>query len=63
MKKWSVEMSYGVGFTVTGIEAETKNQAIETAKEIIEDDVSIVCGSHIDCSDLEFEQTTFVTDK
>ena len=34
MKRWDVELSYGIGFTVSGIEARTKEQAIEGRSQV-----------------------------
>ena len=63
MGKWSIEMAYGIGFTVTGIEADTKEKAIEVAKTYVEDEVSIIstaCDVYVDAGDLEFKDVTFV---
>lgn len=42
MSKWSVELSYGIGFTVSDIEAETREEAIEKAKHLVEDGTTIL---------------------
>ncbi|HLO11089.1 MAG TPA: hypothetical protein VK190_02410 [Pseudoneobacillus sp.] len=58
--KYTVEMSYGIGFTVTDIEANSQDEAIEKAKEIVEEEITVVDGRNVDSSDLEFEDVNFV---
>lgn len=58
MKKWDVELSYGIGFTVSGIYAETKEQAVKKAKRRVEKDVSVLTSGSIDEGGLEFEMAT-----
>lgn len=62
MKKWDVEMSYGIGFTISGIEAETREEAIEAAQRAINEDVNVsdISEHCIECGGFEFEQVNFV---
>lgn len=63
MKKWDVELSYGIGFTVSGIQAETKEQAIKKAKRQVEKDVSVLTFGSIDEGGLEFNAVTYAKSK
>lgn len=61
MNKWSVELSYGIGFTVSGIKAETKEEAIEKAKHLVEDGTTILpFDNSVDESGLEFDMVSYV---
>lgn len=59
MKNWNVELAYGIGFTVTGIEADTKEEAIKKARERVEDHTTILTHAHVDEGDLEYDACTF----
>lgn len=59
MKKWDVELSCGIGFTVTGVEADTKENAIKKAKHLVDSSVSIMAGPGIEEGSLTFEQCSF----
>ena len=63
MKKWDVELSYGIGVTVSGIQAETKEQAIKKAKRQVEKDVSVLTFGSIDEGGLEFNAVTYAKSK
>lgn len=58
MDKWCVEMAYGIGFTVSQIEARSKEEAVMKAKELI-DNTNILTDIFVDESGLEFEQLTY----
>lgn len=57
--KWDVELSYGIGFTVTGVEAQSEENAIRKAKALVED-TDINTGIQVDAGCLEFDQYTYV---
>ena len=54
--KYCVEMSYGLGISVDNIEAESELKAIEIAKQMVEEEVSIIDGKNIDAQCMEFEE-------
>lgn len=56
--KWDVELSYGIGFTVTDIEAGTREEAITKAKAVVEE-ITIVEGPQVSTGSLEFDQCTY----
>lgn len=56
--KWDVELSYGIGFTVTGVEAQSKEDAVRKAKALVED-TDINTGIQVDAGCLEFDQCTY----
>lgn len=56
MKKFTVEMCYGIGVSIEGIEAETQEEAIEKAKQLMEEDP----GEYADLRELEFDSVNFV---
>lgn len=56
--KWDVELFYGIGFTVTDIEANTREEAITKAKAIVEE-TTIMEGPQVSAGDLEFDQCTY----
>ena len=58
MAKWDVELSYGIGFTVQGVDAGTREEAIKKAKRLVEDYTDITTGRQVDASCLEFESVT-----
>lgn len=60
--KYSVEMSYGLGVTVENIEANSREEAVEKAKKMVDEEVSIIDGMNIDIGDLEFDQVTYVSE-
>lgn len=60
MKNWNVELSYGIGFTVSGVKANTKEQAIEKAKHLVEAGTDIITRATVEGSGLEFDQCSFV---
>ena len=61
MNKWSVELSYGIGFTVSNILAETQEEAIEKAKRLVEDGTTILpFDNSVDESGLEFNMVSYV---
>lgn len=59
MKKWTVEMCYGLNVSVEGVEAETREEAEEKAKRMVDANPS----EYADVNDLEFEMTTYVSEK
>ncbi len=59
MKKWTVEMCYGVGVSIEGVEAETQEEAIEEAKRLMEEDPE----EFVDMRELEFESLNFVCEE
>lgn len=58
--KWNVELCCGIGFTVTGIDADTEEQAIESAKSLVLDGTTILTGIHVSEGDLEYDQCTYI---
>lgn len=61
MNKWSVELSYGIGFTVSDIQAETREEAIEKAKHLVEDGATILLSDNsVDESGIEFDSVSYV---
>lgn len=54
--KWDVELSYGIGFT--GVEAQSKEDAVRKAKALVED-TDINTGIQVDAGCLEFDQCTY----
>lgn len=61
MKKWDIEMSYGIGFSVSEIIAETKNEAIQKARHLVEGGTTILpFDGSVDGRGLEFEQVTYI---
>lgn len=61
MKKWNIDMAYGLSISVSGIEAETRDEAIEKAKELVEKEVDInTLDEHVDAGSLEYDQCTFI---
>lgn len=61
MKRWNVDLSFGVGVSASGIKAETAGDAIKIVKTLVENDVMIhATGAKIDVSDLEFMECTYV---
>lgn len=59
MKNWNIELAYGIGFTVIGIEADTKEEAIAKAREMVEEHTTILTRAHVDEGDLEYNACTF----
>ena len=65
MNNYDVEMCYGFGVSLN-IDANSKEEAIEIAKQIVKEEVSINEGFDnrlIDCGCIEFEQVTFINKK
>lgn len=61
MNKWSVELSYGIGFTVSDIRAETREEAIEKAKHLVENGTTILpFDNSVDESGLKFDSVSYV---
>lgn len=60
MDKWCIELAYSIGFTVSGIEANSKEEAIEKAKNMVNDAV-VISDVGVDEGDFEFQQVTYVT--
>lgn len=59
MGKWEIEMAYGIGFSAE-VEANNREDAIEKAKNLIEDGVTILpFDNSVDAGDLEFETVTY----
>lgn len=63
MAKWDVELCCGIGFTVTGVDGNTREEAIENAKKLVLDNTTLLTDSKVDPGDLEFEQCTFIQKK
>lgn len=61
--KYDIEMVYGIGFTASNIEANSRKEAIKQAKEIIENEITILDVKNVDVSNLEFEEVTFVSNQ
>ena len=59
MKKWTVEMCYAVGVSIEGVEAETQEEAIERAKEFMEEDPL----EFVDVDELKFKSLNFVCEE
>lgn len=58
--KWNVELCCGIGFTVSNIEAATRDEAIEKAKNLVLDGTNIMTDVNVDAGDLEYDQCTYV---
>lgn len=58
---WCVEMCYGVGFTIYNIEADTRHDAIEKAKEKVKKETSILEHGYNN-SGLIFEEVTYINE-
>ena len=56
MKKYTVEMCYGLNVSVE-VEAETREEAIKVAQQMVDEDKS----GFADIYDLEFEDVTYVS--
>lgn len=61
MSRYDIEMSYGVGVSLH-VEADNEKEAIEKAREMVEEEVSINSGFGTieDVSDLEFNQVNYI---
>lgn len=61
MNNYDIEMCYGFGITLN-IQAENKKEAIEKAKEIVSNDITVLdMGGDIEnVGDIEFEQVNFI---
>lgn len=59
MKKFTVEMSYIVGVSLEDIEAETREEAIKKAKEIVKEKPHW----YMDVGEAEFEQANYVQEE
>lgn len=59
MAKWNVDLVYGIPFTVNGIEADSRNEAIEKAKKAVEDNTEIMTGHMVDAGCLEYDQCSY----
>lgn len=62
MKKWNVKLLYKANISVNNIIAETQNEAIEKARERIEDKTVVYyyhrpIDSSVDTGRLEYEQS------
>ncbi len=60
MSKWNIELSYNMGFTVSGIEAETQEEAIDKAKYLVESIEIISCESAVEERGFEFDTVSYV---
>lgn|GEM_PF-3785084 len=61
MKQWNIELSYGIGFSVTGISAENEAEAINEARKIVERGTTILLyDGTVDERGLEFECVTHI---
>jgi hypothetical protein len=60
--KWDVEMSYKLGVSVVA-EGDTKEEAVDKAKALVEQYVSINDGFTVDCGCMEFEQVNFIKEQ
>lgn len=61
MKKWDIEMTYGIGFSVCGVVAETQDEAIQKARHLVEQGTTVLpFDNSVDERDLEFEQVTYI---
>lgn len=60
MKKYNVELVYGIGFTINDIVAETKEQAIEKAKQIVENETTVMGPHGVNEGNLEYDQCSFI---
>ena len=57
--KWTVELSFGIGFTVSNVEAPTQQEAAKKAKDLVLEDTMFMTDPQVEKSDLEFEQYTY----
>lgn len=60
MAKWSVELCCGIGFTVSGVEADTRTEAIEKAKQMVLDGTTILTGKQVEENGLEYDRTAYI---
>lgn len=58
--KYSVELSFNIGFTVTGVDAVSIAEAQSKAIEMVRKEVRILDSTSIDIGELEFESVDFV---
>jgi hypothetical protein len=58
MNSYDVEMCYGFNASLS-VEANSREEAIEKAKQVVKNQVTIDEGL-INCTDLEFEQITYI---
>lgn len=58
--KFDIEMCYGLGVTVSSIEANSEEEAIGKAKKMVSSTVNIMDGLNVEAGCLEFEQVTYV---
>lgn len=60
MKKWDIEMAYGINFTVQ-VGASSREEAIAAAKTLIEKGTTVLpFDNSVDESGLAFQEVTFV---
>lgn len=55
MKKWDVEMMYGINVSISRVEADTQAHAVQKAREMIRNR-----EVDIDPCDLNFEEVTYI---
>jgi hypothetical protein len=59
--KYDIDLAYGIGFTVSGIDANSHEEAIKKARNIIAKDITILNGRDVDAGDLEFEGVNYIS--
>lgn len=56
MKSYDIQMSYGIGFTVEGIKADTQEEAVNKARKMVDEGTVILpYDISVDVGNLEFE--------
>lgn len=56
MARWNVELSYGIGFSIDGVDAVTKSEAIRKARDLITDETTVMTPVGVSGGDLDWEE-------
>lgn len=57
--KYTIEMSYSVGITVSDIVADSEEEAVKIAKRRVVNQVAVIGVDDVDCGSLKFKDVTF----
>lgn len=57
--KYTIEMSYSVGITVSDIVADSEEEAVKMAKRRVVNQVAVIGVDDVDCGPLKFKDMTF----
>lgn len=60
MTKWDVELVFNAPFTVTGVEAETEEEALETAKKCVIQGTDMTTDRLVEAGHLEFDMCSYI---